>query len=83
MTTGPGRALAVGFEGTRIPDDLVALAGGRRRGRQLLLLLHPLLLLGRREARVRLPQKSLDCGPRPSIESEPFCLTPLKGVNDG
>ena len=26
MTTGPGRALAVGFEGTRIPDDLVALA---------------------------------------------------------
>src|SRR5437879_8885709 len=23
---GPGRALAVGFEGTRIPDDLVALA---------------------------------------------------------
>src|SRR2546425_6116134 len=26
MTTGPGQALAVGFEGTRIPDDLVALA---------------------------------------------------------
>src|SRR5207249_4969881 len=26
VTTGPGRALAVGFEGTRIPDDLVALA---------------------------------------------------------
>src|SRR5947208_12369234 len=23
---GPGRALAVGFEGTRVPDDLVALA---------------------------------------------------------
>ncbi len=26
VTTGPGHALAVGFEGTRIPDDLVALA---------------------------------------------------------
>src|SRR2546427_2818455 len=26
MTTGPGRALAVGFEGTRIPADLGALA---------------------------------------------------------
>src|SRR5213593_1897906 len=26
MTTRPGCALAVGFEGTRIPDDLVALA---------------------------------------------------------
>jgi beta-N-acetylhexosaminidase len=26
VTSGPGRALAVGFEGTRIPDDVVALA---------------------------------------------------------
>ena len=26
MTTRPGCALAVGFEGARIPDDLVALA---------------------------------------------------------
>ncbi len=26
MKTGPGHALAVGFEGTRLPDDVAALA---------------------------------------------------------
>src|SRR5437667_3023283 len=37
---GPGRALAVGFEGTRVPDDLVALAGDAGLGGVVLVARH-------------------------------------------